>query len=74
MKILDHIDCGATSYEEAFEKFGIPNCADEWLKLVCDIAFDYDGYKTVEGLKELIDEMVEYVTHLLSRPLRQGIS
>ena len=25
------------------------------------IACDYDGYNTVEGLKSLIDEIVEYV-------------
>ena len=35
-----------------------PNCVDEWLELIKDIAIDYDGYNTVESLKELIDEIV----------------
>ena len=46
------------------EKFGtsyIPECADEWLELIHDIAVGYDGCRSEEGLKALIDEMVEYV-------------
>ena len=31
---------------------------DEYLKLICDIAYDYDGCNTVKSLKELIDELV----------------
>lgn len=45
------------------KKFGIsyrPNCADEYLSLIHDIAVDYDGCHTVEGLKSLIDEIVSY--------------
>lgn len=38
----------------------IPETADEWLELICDIAIDYDGCETVESLKELVDEMREY--------------
>lgn len=45
------------------EKTGInlcePDCADEWLKLIWDIAVDYDGFNTVESLKGLIDEIVD---------------
>ena len=37
-----------------------PDCADEFLELICEIAIDYDGYSTVEGLESLIDEMAEY--------------
>lgn len=33
--------------------------ADELLQDICDIGFDYDGFNTVESLKELIDELVE---------------
>ena len=36
-----------------------PDTADEWLKFIWEIAFDYDGETTVEGLKELIDEIFE---------------
>ena len=36
-----------------------PNCADEWLELLHDIGFDYDGCGTVESLKSLVDELVE---------------
>lgn len=34
---------------------------DEYLQLIHDIAFDYDGFNTVESLKELIDELVGLV-------------
>lgn len=37
-----------------------PNCIDEWLELINDIGFDYDGCNTVEGLKLLVDEIVDY--------------
>lgn len=36
-----------------------PNCAEEWLGLICDVAFDYDGCRTVESLYGLVDELVE---------------
>lgn len=36
-----------------------PNSADEWMELIQDIAYGYDGCNTVESLKGLIDEMVE---------------
>lgn len=36
-----------------------PNCADEWMELIQDIGWHYDGCNTIESLKELIDEMVE---------------
>lgn len=34
--------------------------AYNYLELICDIAIDYDGFNTVESLKELIDEMASY--------------
>lgn len=34
---------------------------NEYLQLIHDIAFDYDGFNTVESLKELIDELVDLV-------------
>ena len=37
----------------------IPTTAEEWLELASDIAIGYDGCETVEGLKDLIDEMRE---------------
>lgn len=46
------------------EKFGTSytsECADEWLVLIHDIAIGYDGCRSEESLKALIDEMVEYV-------------
>lgn len=36
-----------------------PNCADEWLWQLWAIGLDYDGCNTVEGLKELVDELVD---------------
>lgn len=32
---------------------------DAYLGLICDLGYDYDGYETVEGLKSLIDELVD---------------
>lgn len=32
---------------------------DEYLKLIIALGFDYDGFNTIEGLKSLIDELVE---------------
>lgn len=40
-----------------------PDCADEWLELISDIAIDYDGCTTINGMKSLIDEIVEMVTN-----------
>lgn len=41
----------------------MPETADEWLELICDIAVGYDGCETVESLKELVDEMREYAVN-----------
>lgn len=38
---------------------------DEYLKLIIDIGYDYDGFNTVESLKELIDELVGYADKAL---------
>lgn len=35
-------------------------CVFDQLELICNIAVDYDGFHTVESLKELIDEMAGY--------------
>lgn len=37
-----------------------PTTALEYLELIMDISEDYDGYNTVDGLKELIDEITGY--------------
>lgn len=49
----------------------MPDCADEWLELAQDIAVGYDGCKSEESLKELIDEMVEYVVNA-RKCMKQG--
>ncbi len=36
-----------------------PDCADEWLELIADVAVDYDGCNTINGFKSLVDELVE---------------
>lgn len=41
------------------------DCTKDFLELICDIAVDYDGYTTVNGLKDLIDEMAEYAKQAL---------
>ena len=34
---------------------------NEYLGLICDFGYDYDGCNTVESLKELIDELVNFI-------------
>ena len=61
--------------EEVINKYGtsyVPECADEWLELIHDIAVGYDGCKTEESLKRLIDEMVEYAGNA-RECMRQGM-
>lgn len=41
----------------------MPETADEWLDLICDISVGYDSCETVDGLKELVDEMREYAVN-----------
>lgn len=48
-----------------------PNCADEWLHDIWAIGLDYDGYSTVEGLKSLVDELVE-MSQKARQCLREG--
>lgn len=48
-------------WDEKFKSIlAYPDCADEFLELICEIAIDYDGCSTVDGLESLIDEMAEY--------------
>ena len=37
-----------------------PTHAEEWLGMLREVAADYDGYRTPEGLMHLVDELVEY--------------
>lgn len=47
-------------YDKEFDGIcGVPNCADEALYNIWAYGCDYDGCNTVEGLKELIDELVK---------------
>jgi hypothetical protein len=36
-----------------------PDCVDEWLWLIWAIGVDYDGCRTEESLKGLIDELID---------------
>lgn len=36
---------------------------NDCLDLICDIAVDYDGYRSAEKLMELIDEMKEIAAY-----------
>ena len=38
---------------------------NEYLGFILDLAYDYDGFNTVEGLKGLIDELRKYASHAL---------
>ena len=37
-----------------------PDSADEWMSQIWEVGCDYDGCETVESLKGLIDELIEY--------------
>ena len=58
-------------YDEKFGTSYVPECADEWLGLAHDIAIGYDGCRTEESLKSLIDEMVEYIINA-RKCMKQG--
>ena len=38
---------------------------NEYLVLMVDLAYDYDGFNTVESLKGLIDELRKYASYAL---------
>lgn len=38
---------------------------NEYLVLMVDLAYDYDDFNTVEGLKGLIDELRKYASYAL---------
>jgi hypothetical protein len=44
--------------EETGSKMCEPDCADEWLFNIWALGMDYDGCRTVEEFKELVDELV----------------
>ena len=50
---------------------------EQALVMICDIGLDYDGEKSVEGLKGLVDELVKYAEFGLNgiRPqyIRNGL-
>ena len=48
-----------------------PSTVDECMELIVAIDFDYDGYRTAENLKSLIDEIVHYARQARIL-LRQG--
>jgi hypothetical protein len=37
-----------------------PNCADEWMRYIWEVGLGYDGCHTVESLKGLVDELIEF--------------
>lgn len=40
-----------------------PDCADEWLFDIWAVGCDYDGCNSVEDLKRLIDELIQYANN-----------
>ena len=38
---------------------------NEYLGFIVDLAYDYDGFNTVEGLKGLIDELSKHASYAL---------
>ncbi|KKN05062.1 hypothetical protein LCGC14_1091050 [marine sediment metagenome] len=52
--------------EEVIEDTSIDNIEREWLQLIADVCADYDGYRTVKGLKGLIDDIKKMSTDALA--------
>ena len=48
-----------------------PDCADEWLQFIWEVGLDYDGCHTVESLKGLVDELIEF-SRKARKCLREG--
>ena len=48
-----------------------PNSADEWMAQIWEVGCDYNGCDTVESLKKLIDELIEF-SHEARYCLRDG--
>lgn len=47
---------------------------DEYLKLIIDIGYDYDGYENdIDGLRYLIQEMCEYAKAALNEDDKKPI-
>ena len=44
--------------EKTGSKMREPDCVDEWLFNIWALGMDYDGCRTVEEFKELVDELV----------------
>ena len=47
-------------YIEGIGKCYDVDCVADCLSLIIDIGFDYDGCNSVDSLKSLVDELVEY--------------
>lgn len=47
-------------FNEVEENQGMIIIMEKYLELIHDLAFDYDGCNTIEGLKKLIDELDRY--------------
>lgn len=56
ISIIPMLEDARKELKELREKIAIKQVA---LKRIADIAYDYDGYNSVEGLKSLIDEIRE---------------
>lgn len=49
--------------EETGTRMCEPDCVDEWLFDIWAIACDYDGCRTVDEFKDLVDEIIEMSQH-----------
>lgn len=62
--------CEGCFYDDIQERINIAKrqlrIKDEYLKLILDIACDYDGLNTVDSLKGLIDDLMDYARGALT--------
>lgn len=49
-----------------------PECADEWLRCIWEIGFDYDDCKKTSELRGLVDELIS-MSQKARICLRQGL-
>lgn len=69
-KNYNNIEYYKKFYDELIEgekegRINYPETVKDYLNLIIDIGYDYDGNRTVEGLKGLIGELVEYAGEAL---------
>lgn len=69
-KLYDTIMKALDERDELTRKLKIK---DAYLQLIIDLAYDYDGFNDIDGLKGLVDELSEYAKMALKNDYKSSI-